>query len=361
MGRHVLVVGCGLIGGSIGLALRAGGRSRVSGYDLSSGTVARAQELGAVDDTYTDLAAGCASADLVVIATPVGQILPTVERVAAAARDGAVVTDVGSTKEPITDPAEALLAPSRHFVGGHPMAGSEREGIDAARADLFHGALWILTPTTTTDPHAYRTVHAVVQSLGARTLAMEPAEHDKLVALISHLPYALATSLMALATGHADDRVFAAAAGSFRDVTRTAGSNPDVWRDILSANRQAVLDQIDAFSSELHTFRDALDRQDWPVVEAAILRARDGRRKLPLKGDRGPGDPVTLEIPVPDRAGVLAEITTALGALGINIEDLRVEHAGAGGVVQVVLDRADVRPAATMLADRGYRVIEFES
>ncbi len=338
MGDRTLIVGTGLIGGSIGLALRAAGLHPVVGYDRDPANATRAVEHGALDGVASDLESGSADADLVVVATPVGQVVDTVGRIARAAAAGTVVTDVGSTKGPVVAEAERLLGEARPFVGGHPMAGTEGEGIAAARADLFEGALWILTPTPATDGAALRRVHGLVSRIGAKVLTLAPGEHDRLVALVSHLPYALATTLMELAGDEGDERVFRAAAGSFRDVTRTAGSNPRIWRDILRANREAILAELEAFSSRLGSFRDALAAEDWDRLDAIVDRARQARQRFPLKGERAPAQPVTLEVPVPDRSGVLAEITNAVGEAGLNIEDLWMDHTAGGGLVRLVLD-----------------------
>lgn len=355
MTRNLLLIGTGLIGGSIGLGLRATGSWHVRGYDRAPEHAQLALQTGAIDEVADDLhTAG--EADVIVVATPIGQILPTIGALAPEIRSGTVVTDVGSTKAPIAVEAQRLLGADRRFVGGHPMAGTEREGVLAARADLFEGTLWLLTPTRDTDPEAYRTVHGLVATLGARSLALEPAEHDRLVALISHLPYAVATVLMELAGTEGDERVFRAAAGSFRDLTRTAGSNPSIWRDILLTNRAALLDEIDAFMAALRVFRDALADEDWERVNTAIHNARAARARFPLKGERTPAEAVDLEVPVPDRAGVLAHIATALGESGINIEDLWMEHTAHGGVVRLVIDGRSVAARATeRLTMEGFR------
>jgi prephenate dehydrogenase len=271
------------------------------------------------------------------------------------------VTDVGSTKATIVTEAERVLGPKRSFVGGHPMAGTEGEGIGSARPDLFDGALWILSPTKDTDSNAYREVNQLVTRLGARTLALDPAEHDRLVALVSHLPYAIATALMLLAAEDADPRLFQAAAGSFRDVTRTAGSNPRIWRDIFSTNREAVIDELDKFTSLLGRVRSAVADGDWDNFDTLVTGAREARRRFPTKGERAPVDPVVVQIGIPDRAGVLAEVTTAVGQEGINIEDLWVEHMPSGGVLRLLVDGHDTaRAASELLAGRGFRTTILE-
>jgi prephenate dehydrogenase len=241
------------------------------------------------------------------------------------------------------------------------MAGTEGEGVASARPNLFEDALWILTPTERTDSYAYRRVNGLVTALGARTLALDAAEHDRLVALVSHLPYAIATALMALAGEEGDPRVFRAAAGSFRDVTRTAGTNPRVWRDIFASNRDAIVAEIDQFASALQRLRSAISAGQWDDVDALIAGARAARKRFPPKGERSPAQPVMLEVAIPDRAGVLAEITTAIGEGGINIEDLWVEHAGAGGVLRLIVDgRSTAETGARLLRDRGFRATTVE-
>ena len=358
---RVLIVGTGLIGGSIGLALRKSGGTTVVGVDASASNAEAALAAGAVDEIASDVQAGAADADVVIVATPVGEILRTVEVLSASVRDGTIVTDVGSTKATIVTEAERLLGPRRAFVGGHPMAGTEGEGIASARPDLFDGALWILSPTAATDPDAYRQINLLVSKLGAQTLALEPHEHDRLVALVSHLPYAIATALMATAANEGDPRLFRAAAGSFRDVTRTAGSNPRVWRDIFTTNADAVLREIDQFSTSLSALRDAIAEQRWGDFDALVGSARDARRRLPVKGERAPVDPVTIEVAILDRAGALADVTTAVGEGGINIEDLWVDHTPAGGVLKLLVDGHDTAAkAAELLARKGFRTTMVE-
>jgi prephenate dehydrogenase len=361
MSKRVLIVGTGLIGGSIGLGLRKAGGTTVVGTDASAANADAALAAGALDEVASDVASGAADADVIVVATPVGAILATVERVATTAKPGVVVTDVGSTKATIVTEAERLLGEKRSFVGGHPMAGTEGEGIASARGDLFDGALWILSPTATTSSEAYREVNTLVTKLGAQTLALDPAEHDRLVAFVSHLPYAIATALMTLAASEGDERLFRAAAGSFRDVTRTAGSNPRVWRDIFTTNRDAVLRELDQFSSSLGSLRSAVADGRWDDFDALVDAAREARRRFPVKGERAPVDPVTIEIGIADRAGALAEVTTAVGEAGINIEDLWVDHTPAGGVLKILVDGHETAArAADVLGSRGFRTTTIE-
>lgn len=361
MSERVLVVGTGLIGGSIGLRLREAADVVVRGFDAIPENSEQALALGALDEAAADLESAVDGADVIVVATPVGEVLPTVERIAGTAAPGTIVTDVGSTKSGIVSEAEKLLGPDRTFVGGHPMAGTEGEGIGSARPDLFDDALWILTPTEHTDSGAYRRVNALVASLGARSLALDAAEHDRLVALVSHLPYAIATVLMALAGEEGDPRVFRAAAGSFRDVTRTAGTNPRLWRDIFATNRVAVVRELEQFASNLERLRSAIADERWSDLDELIDQARSARKRFPSKGERAPVAPIILEVAVPDRAGVLAEITTTIGQGGINIEDLWVDHTAAGGVLRLIVDgRNQAANAAELLIEKGFRTTIVE-
>lgn len=333
----------------------------MTGYDPASGTIDAALEAGAIDAATDDPSDAAPTADLIIVATPVGEILPSIARIASSAKEGCVVTDVGSTKATIVHEAQALLGEDRYFVGGHPMAGTEGEGIDSARDDLFDGALWILSPTDSTSSSAYREVNQIVTRLGARTLALAPEEHDRLVALVSHVPYTIATALMLLAAEDGDPRLFRTAAGSFRDVTRTAGSSPRIWQDIFATNRDAVLSELDNFSSHLAKVRNAIRDEDWDAFSSIVSSARDARLRFPTKGERAPSEPVTVEVQIPDRAGVLAEVTTAVGSGDINIEDLWVEHTPAGGVLRLLVDGRSTASAAAELLDRhGFRTTIVE-
>ena len=223
--RRAPIVGTGLIGGSIGLGLRRSGW-HVTGADLDPaqrGAGPRARRLDAIGIDP--------DAEITFVAVPVGSVVGAAR--GALARGG-VVTDVGSVKAPVVD---ALDDP--RFVGGHPMAGSEQLGVDGARADLFSGAVWVLTPTPSTDPSAHATVHSVVRALGAEVLTLAPAEHDALVAMVSHVPHLTAASLMGLAAERSTEHqaLLRLAAGGFRDMTRIAAGDPRIWPDICAENR----------------------------------------------------------------------------------------------------------------------------
>ena len=283
-GSRVAIIGLGLMGGSMGLALRAaGGGERlvdaVSGYDSAPGVAARAMARGALDHACASLDEAARDADLLVIATPTRAAEDVLRALAGSLAPGAVVTDLCSVKGPLVALAESLgPAMARRYVGGHPMAGMERAGIEAATVGLYRGAHWALTPTTATNPDALARVRALVAALGAEAVEMDAQAHDSAVAGISHLPLALAVALTrALAEGADWPTLAALAAGGYRDATRVAAGDPIMGRDMLLANREALLARLDAFSASLAALRAALARGDTAEVEAALRAAQRER------------------------------------------------------------------------------------
>jgi prephenate dehydrogenase len=344
---HVAVVGAGLVGGSIALAAQAAGVGRVSVHDLDPVVRQRAVELGVGTEVTGSLAAAVADADLVVIATPAHTVATVVEAVAQVARPGTILTDAASLKADLTLDVESRLReqgrdPSR-FVAGHPMAGSERSGPDAADASLFQGATWILTPTPVTDDGALHAVSAFLRQLGARVLVLTPTRHDELVALVSHLPQLVASTLADVAGQAVDtagEAVLAVAGGGFRDTTRIAASDPDLWLGILRGNRDAVLEALDDYLQRLGDVHTALAGSDWAALRALLERASSSRRRLVPKGEGIVA--VDLVVALDDRPGALAAVATALGEAGINIEDLAMRHAAdaARGALLVRIERS---------------------
>jgi len=277
---RVAIVGVGLIGGSLGMALKNRRLAQtVVGVGRETGRLEIARDLGAIDDLTTDLAAGVYQADLVVLATPVPQILADLPRLASLLSPGAIVTDVGSTKEQIVRAGDDAL-PAGAFVAGHPMAGSERSGVEAAHAELFIEATWALTPTAQTDENALARVRALAQAVGARTLVLDPNAHDRAVAVTSHLPHVLAYALAALAgeAAKSTPHLYDLAAGSFASATRVAGSSPDLWQGIALSNRDALADALRAFRSDLDATLAALESGDASALLEAFARGFDAKQ-----------------------------------------------------------------------------------
>jgi prephenate dehydrogenase len=338
------VVGTGLIGGSIGLALRERGW-HVTGSDDVAARAARALELGAVDAVGVD-----PDAAITFVATPVSAV-------AALVRDaltrGGVVTDAGSVKSSIV---AAVDHPS--FVGGHPMAGSEQEGVDGARADLFQGAVWVLTPTATTADAAHTLVRGVVTSLGAQVVELPPDRHDALVAVVSHVPHLTAASLMALAAEGAEEHraMLRLAAGGFRDMTRIASGSPAIWPDICEENRDAIVAALDELTAALQKMRDVVAAGDRASLLDVLEKARAGRVNLPARV-ASMAEMAEVRVPVPDREGVLAEVTTLASALGVSIADIEIVHSleGDAGVIVMLVPVDAVERITAGLIARDYR------
>ena len=341
--RRAAVVGTGLIGGSIALGLRARGW-HVTGTDRDEARAARALELGALDAVGTD-----PDAAITFIATPVGAVADAAQRALAA---GGVVTDVGSVKSGIVAAVDHV-----RFVGGHPMAGSEQEGVDGAMADLFDGATWVLTPTLDTDADAYATVRAVVSSLGADVIAIPPERHDALVALVSHVPHLTAATLMAMAAEGAEEHttLLRLAAGGFRDMTRIAAGHPGIWPDICRENGNAIVEVLDRLIASLTAMRDVVSRADRDALLATLETARAARVNLPATVSRA-DELAELRVPIPDRPGMIAEVTTLGAELGVNIHDLEIAHSAEGGrgVLVLVVDAAAADQLTAALAAREY-------
>jgi prephenate dehydrogenase len=343
--RRAAVVGTGLIGGSIGLALRRGGW-HVTGTDHDPARAARALELGALDAVGTD-----SDAAITFLATPV-QAVAEAARAALAVGPG-IVTDVGSVKASIVAGVD-----DPRFLGGHPMAGSEQEGVDGADADLFAGAVWVLTPTAATSDATYAAVRSAITEVGADVLSLTPEHHDALVAVVSHVPHLTAAALMHLADDKATEHraLLRLAAGGFRDMTRIAAGHPGIWPDICAENRDAIVEVLDDLVTSLQSMRAVVVDDDRAGLLAVLERARAARVNLPARVASA-GDLCEVRIPVPDRPGVLAEVTTLAGALDVNIADLEIAHSSEGdrGVLILVVDAAAAERLRAGLVDHGFR------
>ncbi len=317
----VAVVGVGLIGGSIGLAARARLDAEVRGFDPAEG--ARALERGAISTVCESVEVAVAGADVVFVAVPVGALPEVVRAALAAAGEDCVVTDVGSTKRSVVAAVD-----DPRFVGGHPLAGAETAGVEHARADLFDGATWYLTPTARTGGILYERLHRLLVDLGARPSALDADTHDALLATVSHLPHVLANVLVARAARllSEEGERLPATGPSFRDATRVAGANTAIWRDIYLANADALVAAIDDTMDRLGQVRAALETRDASAVAAWNDGAREERRRL-LEADLAGGEVHELRVAVPNRPGVVAEVALALGRAGVNILDMALYPA----------------------------------
>ena len=273
----VAILGVGLIGGSLGMALKARRLARhVVGVGRDTARLDLALQRGAIDSATTDWREGIGQADVIVLCTTISHILASLPDVLATVKPGAVVTDVGSTKGAIVGQAAGVP----NFVGGHPMAGSEKGGVEAATPTLFQEAAWALTPNDHTDPGALHLVKTMAQEVGASTRVFTPEAHDAMVAVTSHLPHVMASAFMRLAasTREAYPDTPSLAAGSFADMTRIAASSPDIWRDVCLTNRGAVLHALAGFRSQLDAVEAAVDAGDAAAIEAFFAEGAQAKR-----------------------------------------------------------------------------------
>jgi prephenate dehydrogenase len=343
--RRANVIGLGLIGGSVALGLRRRGW-HVTGDDIAGSVVDVAKERDVIDAVGLD-----PQAELTVVAVPVLAAADQIKR--ALAETVGAVTDVGSVKGAICQSCT-----DRRFVGGHPMAGSELDGLDGAQSDLFEGAVWVLTPTTDTDDAVLGRVAAVVTSLGAEAVAIAPERHDQLVAVVSHVPHLTAATLMGLANDRAEEHaaLLRLAAGGFRDMTRVASGSPAIWLDICAENRGAVVEALDQLIDGLRDMREVIDTEDREGLHTRLSAARAARANLPTRVVH-PDELAEFRIPIPDRAGAAAEVFTLAAELSVNIASFEVVHVAESnrGVAVVLVDRAVVDVYRGGLIARGFR------
>ncbi len=334
------VVGLGLIGASLALALRAAGW-RVSGDDADDETVALALSREVIDQR-----APAADVALVVIATPAGVVSEVAERYLARLSDpGLIITDVAGVKGAIVREVS-----DARFVGGHPMAGSELRGLAGARDDLFQGCTWVLTPTAATPADVYGRLHGYLREIGANVVAVPPGDHDRLVALASHVPHLLAGTLMNQAADAAreDAVLLQLAAGGFRDMTRIAAGDPAIWPDILFENRDAITAALTSLEERLGDLRQALASRDHATLLAALQRAALARRQLPGRA-LSSEDMAYLRVLIADRPGSLAHVTTTASEMLVNIYDIEIAHAIEGNRGTLLL-AVDAREAERFMA-----------
>jgi prephenate dehydrogenase len=352
---RIAVVGVGLIGGSIGLAARERLGAEVTGYDVSASARAAARRVGAIGREADSVAAAVQQADAAFVAVPVGALTAAVGEALRAAPRTCVVSDVGSTKRAVvaahTDP---------RFVGGHPLAGAESAGVEHARADLFEGATWYLTPAAETSGVLYERLHRLLHGLGARPAAIEADLHDTILATVSHLPHVLANILVAQAAGAlaAGGERLPATGPSFRDATRVAGAPSSIWTDIYLANRDALSAQIEDAIARLQDFQRALGAGDAESIRAWNEAAAEDRRRL-LEAQLAGGPLFEVRASVPNRPGVIAQLALELGRAGVNIADMALYPAAdmsEGRVALWIAGEAPARRACELVAGLGFPV-----
>jgi prephenate dehydrogenase len=353
---RIAVLGVGLIGGSIGLATREYVEdAEVVGYGRDPTRLRVALERGAIHRAAGSLAEALDGARICFACAPVGALPRLVSDALAAAGPDCVVSDVGSTKQEL-----ASSVHDSRFVGGHPIAGAETAGVEHARADLFQGAAWYLTPLTHSQGLLYERLHRFVVDVGARPVAVDPATHDRLVAVFSHLPHVLANVLASQAAGRlgGEGEALRQVGPSFRDMTRVAGANTAMWADIYRENRAALVGELRDFAERLDEVIALLDGGD---VAAWNDRAREDRRAL-LEADVAGGPVHELRLTVPNRPGIVAQVALALGKAGVNIVDMALAPAAdmrSGAMTLWIAGDDQAAQAAGLIGELGFPVAEL--
>jgi prephenate dehydrogenase len=351
---RVAVIGVGLIGGSIGMAASQRLDAETVGFDPDALALALALERGAISHAAGSLEEAVEGADAVFVAAPVSALPALIAEALDAAGPEAVISDVGSTKR------EVAAVDDERFVGGHPLAGAETAGVGHARADLFDGAVWYLTPTERTSGIRYERLHRMLSAIGARPVAIDPQTHDTLLAIVSHLPHVLANVLAAQAASALGTlgQQLPAAGPSFRDATRVAGASSAIWTDIYMSNRDMLGHAIDETIDRLRVVRETLRAGDATAVTAWNDGAAEARHQL-LEPQLGAGELRELRVSVPNRPGVVAHLALELGRAGVNIPDMALYPApdmSEGVIAFWVAGEDAAAQAQTIIASLGFPV-----
>jgi len=361
--KKIAVIGLGLIGGSLALSLKNVNKDFIiSGYDIKDESMNIAKYRNIIDIIAPSYKEAVSDADLIIIATPISKIVEVINHIKNYLKKGVIITDVGSAKEKIVKRVNEILPEGVFFIGGHPMAGSENEGILSATPDLFRNTFYILTPTDITISEPLVTLHSLLTKIGAKVISIGPREHDENVALISHLPHILSTNLVDLI----DDKqkkmknLFKLCAGGFRDMTRIAAANIKMWLDISLENKDKLIKSIDEYIKYLTKFKDYLKKNDTESIKRHYIKAQKARINLPKYIEKDISNLYEIRVAIPDRAGVLSEITQAISSHGINIEDISIFHStefSDGGILKVLVQGEDAGKITKEAVEKaGYEV-----
>ena len=363
--RRIAVVGLGLIGASFACACKeALPQAEVFGVDNSDYAVRTACERGWIDGGETPGGAGfrafvAGGCDLVMLAIPVDQAQPYFAELDELGYNG-LISDTASTKGRICAIAESTLADASRFLPGHPMAGSEVNGIDGARSQLFRGAHWILCPDERTPATSYTAFHDLLTTIGARVISLPREDHDAAVAVVSHVPHIVASSLVQLANQHVDDQgaLFRLAAGGFKDSTRVAAGSSHLWSGILLDNADEVSGCLREMRGIIESYRLAIASGNRLLLEELLEQSASARRAIPTRWLPATEKLYEARIPMENRHGAIAEITTLAGARGCNIQSIGIDHITAHTAVLslVLTDEGDIEAFAHELRNSGYAV-----
>lgn len=361
---NVAIIGLGLIGSSLASAFKkAYPGTYIFGVDTDSRTCVVAEERGWIDEFSSPDSEALKEfikdkADLVVLAVPVQAADFYMDLLAEAGYTG-ILTDTLSTKAHILESSKKL-PDGCSYIPGHPMAGSEKNGIDGARSDLFEGANWILCPDETTVPEHFQKMHELITSLNARVVSLPAEDHDSAVAIVSHVPHMVAASLVRLANNHTDDNktLLRLAAGGFKDTTRVAAGSPKLWCGIAFDNAEALSKGLSEMEGMIRSLHKALDDGDKEAFTSMLVEAASARRELPAAWIPSSEKLLEVRIPMVDRPGIVAEVATIASSVGCNIQSIDIDHISEGSAVLslILTDEGDIGQLSFQLIDAGYSV-----
>ncbi len=360
--KRVVIIGVGLIGSSLGLALQDLKQiEEVIGIDKNNYYLQEALDIGAITE-ISDLKTGVSQADLVVLATPVGVIIDILENITPYLTKKTIVTDVGSIKSDLVNQVEAIVADQYRYIGGHPMTGSELSGPSGADKYLFENAIYVLTESSNTDAKALKQLKELFSKIGAQVLNLSPQKHDEIVAVTSHLPHLIAVNLMSVINTfeQEDELITSLIAGGFRDTTRIAAGDPIMWRDIFSNNKEQLLKSIDIFQKELAAVKELIleDRQD--ELTQLLEEVKSSRIKLPMKKKGLLANNFELIVTLADKPNMIGRLATLLGDARINIQDIEIlKVRDEGGTIRLSFSKDEEQKLAySILKAREYKVLK---
>ncbi|QFF98711.1 prephenate dehydrogenase [Psychrobacillus glaciei] len=327
MKQTVFIIGLGLIGGSLALGLKRNKDISIIGYDAQSQTLQTAQKIGVIDEMASHMEEGAALADVIIFATPVNETIRLMHEMSKwSLKKQVIVTDTGSTKKEIMKAALRLKEMGITFIGGHPMAGSHKSGVEAARAHLFENAFYMLTPFENENKKEVKILFDILQVTKAKVVQVNAVEHDHMTAVVSHFPHLVAASLVHQLAGENEQFPFTKqlASGGFRDLTRIASANPIMWRDITLQNRKELSNQLHMWTEEMNKLQNLLLHGEADEIETYFSKAKQVRDELPITTQGAMFSVFDLYVDVPDYPGVISEITGYLAKGDISITNLRI-------------------------------------
>lgn len=360
--KKISILGIGLIGGSLALSLKKSGEVFVTGYDVDAASLERALSMQVIDRGSADLGNATTDADVIVLCAPVSYIPPLIEELAGLPlKPGCIITDTGSTKQKIVEFSARLADKSVHFIGGHPMAGSHKSGVDAASSILFENAYYILTPGEGVPESVVEDLTQLLTPTKAKILHLDAEKHDQVVGAISHFPHMIAAVLVQQVARYSEDNPLyqMLAAGGFRDITRIASSNPVMWRDILMQNRESLLQLCQDWDGVMQELICHLEQEDACEIERFFSEAQKFRNQLPERKKGAIMSIYDLYVNIPDHPGVIGKITTLLGEYHVNLSNIQIIESREdvyGALRLTFRNEVEMDRALTLLKGHGYNV-----